>query len=33
MDKAIDQLVSPAGTMYELYGLSEDERRIVEGMK
>jgi len=30
-DRAIDRLVSPTGTSYELYGLTEDEVRIVEG--
>jgi len=29
-DKGIDQLVSPAGTMYELYGLTNEEIKIVE---
>jgi hypothetical protein len=29
-DRQIDGLVSPTGTMYELYGLSEEEIKIVE---
>jgi hypothetical protein len=30
-DRQIDGLVSPTGTMYELYGLTEEEIKIVEG--
>jgi hypothetical protein len=30
-DREIDQLVSPAGTMYELQGLTEEEIKVVKG--